>query len=82
VLDVVLKHHEYLDGTGYPGNLAAYQISDFVRLMTICDIFGALLERRAYKAPLSVEAAYGIVLSMGSKLDADMVRELGRLTRA
>jgi HD-GYP domain-containing protein (c-di-GMP phosphodiesterase class II) len=82
VLDVALRHHEYLDGTGYPDNLSAHQISDLARLMTICDIFGALLERRPYKAPLSVEEAYHTLVSMGPKLDSDMVRELRRLTRA
>ena len=43
--------------------------------MTIADIFGALIERRSYKPPLSGDAAYKILLDMGPKLDKDLVRE-------
>ena len=48
-----------------------------VRIVTICDIFGALLERRAYKSPVAPEAAYQVLLDMGGKLDKDLVREFG-----
>jgi putative nucleotidyltransferase with HDIG domain len=75
MLDMVVHHHEYLDGTGYPHGLTAREISDLVRMITIADIFGALIERRAYKAPLSGTAAYNILLDMGPKLDKDLVRE-------
>jgi len=75
LLDIVVHHHEYLDGSGYPHALEANELSDLVRIMTISDVFGALVERRSYKAPLSPEAAYQIVKNMGRKLDADLVRE-------
>jgi putative nucleotidyltransferase with HDIG domain len=77
VLDIVVHHHEYLDGSGYPHGLRGNEISDPVRIMTICDIFGALLERRAYKPPVAAEIAYQMLLDMGSKLDKDLVREFG-----
>jgi HD-GYP domain-containing protein (c-di-GMP phosphodiesterase class II) len=48
-----------------------------VRIVTICDVFGALLERRAYKPPLAPARAYQILLDMGDKLDSDLVREFG-----
>ena len=38
MLDMVLHHHELLDGSGYPDGLKGSQISDLVRLMTISDI--------------------------------------------
>jgi HD-GYP domain-containing protein (c-di-GMP phosphodiesterase class II) len=37
-------------------------------------VFGALIERRSYKQPLSGAAAYQILVDMGSKLDVDLVR--------
>ena len=43
-------------------------------MMTISDIFGALIERRSYKPPLSSGDAYQILLDMGPKLDTDLVR--------
>jgi putative nucleotidyltransferase with HDIG domain len=75
MLDMVVHHHEYLDGSGYPHGLHAPEISDLVRLITISDIFGALIEKRAYKPPFSGAAAYKILCDMGPKLDKDMVRE-------
>jgi len=74
MLDIVVHHHEYLDGSGYPHGLRASEISDLVRIMTISDVFGALLEKRSYKPPLSAEQAYQILLDMGPKLDKDLVR--------
>src|SRR6202050_1115557 len=47
MLDVVLHHHEFLDGTGYPNGLRSNQISDIVRLTTVVDIYAALVEKRA-----------------------------------
>jgi putative nucleotidyltransferase with HDIG domain len=74
MIDMVIHHHESLDGSGYPHGLHGSEISDLVRVMTISDIFGALIERRSYKPPLPGEAAYGILLDMGPKLDQDLVR--------
>jgi putative nucleotidyltransferase with HDIG domain len=74
VLDMVLHHHEYLDGSGYPHGLRGSEVSDLARLMTISDIFGALLERRSYKDPLSGPAAYKVLQKMGAKLDPDVTR--------
>jgi putative nucleotidyltransferase with HDIG domain len=81
VVDAVLHHHEYLDGTGYPHGLKGGEIADFVRVLTIADIFGALIERRSYKAPLSGAGAYQVLLNMGPKLDRDLVREFREFSR-
>jgi putative nucleotidyltransferase with HDIG domain len=72
--DIVIHHHEYLDGSGYPHGLRAHEIADLVRMVTIADIFGALIERRSYKPPLPGSQAYQILLDMGPKLDQDLVR--------
>jgi HD-GYP domain-containing protein (c-di-GMP phosphodiesterase class II) len=82
MLDMVLHHHEYLDGSGYPHGLKGRELPDLVRMMTIADVFGALIERRAYKAPLSSEAAYQVLEDMGPRLDADLVREFRPFARA
>ena len=75
MLDMVVHHHEFLDGSGYPHGLRAGEISDLVRIITISDVFGALIERRSYKPPLTGDAAYKILMDMGPKLDKDLVRE-------
>ncbi|GLQ55365.1 HD-GYP domain-containing protein [Devosia nitrariae] len=74
LLDVVLHHHELPDATGYPHGLGGADIADPVRLMTIFDIFSALVERRAYKPSMTAETAYLKLLQMGGKLDRDFVR--------
>jgi putative nucleotidyltransferase with HDIG domain len=75
MLDMVVHHHEYLDGSGYPHGLRAPAISDLVRIITISDIFGALIEKRAYKPPFTGAAAYKVLCDMGPKLDQALVRE-------
>jgi HD-GYP domain-containing protein (c-di-GMP phosphodiesterase class II) len=81
-LSVVRSHHEYLDGSGYPDGLRGPQIPDLVRLITICDIFAALIEARPYKAPKSAPEAYAILRQMTAKLDVDLVRAFGEVAAA
>jgi uncharacterized domain HDIG len=73
IADVALHHHEMLDGSGYPQGLKGPEIPDLVRIITICDIFAALIERRSYKPPMPPREAYDILKSMGGKLDQDLV---------
>lgn len=77
-LAAVRYHHEYLDGSGYPQGLSAQEIGDLTRITTVCDIYGALMERRAYKAPASSEASLDILTSMakGGKVEYDLVKAL------
>jgi HD-GYP domain-containing protein (c-di-GMP phosphodiesterase class II) len=79
--DIVVHHHEYLDGSGYPHGLQGNEISDLVRIMTISDIYGALIERRSYKPPLSSQKAYDMLVEMGPKLDKDLLREFRFVTK-
>jgi putative nucleotidyltransferase with HDIG domain len=74
ILDCVLHHHEFLDGSGYPDGLRGKEIQDLVRIVTIADIFAALIERRSYKPPLSSARALEIMHDMEGKLDADLLK--------
>ena len=73
VLDAVRHHHEYLDGSGYPDQLCAESITDIVRIMTISDIFAALIEQRTYKPTMPRANAYNILLDMKGKLERPLV---------
>jgi putative nucleotidyltransferase with HDIG domain len=73
ILDGVRHHHEYLDGSGYPDKLCADGISDLVRVLTISDIFAALIEDRRYRAPMSRAEAYNILCGMNGKLEKPLV---------
>ena len=70
------RHHEYLNGTGYPHHLNAAQLPREVRLLTILDIYDALTaEDRPYKPPIPPEKAFAILESMRDegKLDGDIL---------
>ncbi|MBA2402619.1 MAG: HD domain-containing protein [Bradyrhizobium sp.] len=73
ILDAVRHHHEYLDGSGYPDGLCANSISDIVRILTISDIFAALIEHRTYKPTMPREKAYEILRGMTGKLEKPLV---------
>ena len=73
MLDVILHHHELLDGTGYPDGLRGNQISDIVRLTTIVDIHAALVEKRSYRLPFTHAKAFVTMEQMGDKLDQQLL---------
>lgn len=73
MLDVVLHHHEMLDGSGYPDGLRGDQISDIVRLTTIVDIHAALVEKRAYRLPLTHAKSFATMEEMGDKIDQHLL---------
>jgi putative nucleotidyltransferase with HDIG domain len=78
IVDAVLHHHEYLDGSGYPDRLSGEQISPSTRIITVCDIYGALVEQRAYRpAKTQAEALYVLIrMAQQGKLDYEVVRTL------
>ena len=73
ILDAVRHHHEYLDGSGYPDAIGGASISDIVRMLTISDIFAALIEHRSYKPTTPREQAYEIIRGMRGKLEGPLV---------
>ena len=73
VIDVVRHHHEKLDGSGYPDGLAGDAIADLVRIVTLCDIFSALTERRPYRPPMSATQAVSIMTGMRGQLDRSLM---------
>jgi putative nucleotidyltransferase with HDIG domain len=49
-LDVVLHHHEKMDGSGYPLRFKGEQISLYARMGAVCDVYDAITSNRPYKA--------------------------------
>jgi putative nucleotidyltransferase with HDIG domain len=74
ILHAVRHHHEYLDGSGYPDALCAESISDLVRILTIADIFAALIEVRQYRPAMPRAQAFEILGNMHGKLEAPLVK--------
>lgn len=70
------SHHELLNGSGYPNHLQGNQIPREVRIITILDIFDALVaDDRPYKPGMPVEKALSILETMAlkeGKLDPEL----------
>jgi HD-GYP domain-containing protein (c-di-GMP phosphodiesterase class II) len=47
-LDIIIQHHERLNGSGYPYNLQHGQISHFSKLVSIVDVYDAITSNRVY----------------------------------
>ncbi len=76
VKDIASKHHEYLNGTGYPNHLIGDELSILVRIITIVDIYESLISTdRPYKKPMPTPKALSILKDMAKegKLDTQLV---------
>jgi HD-GYP domain-containing protein (c-di-GMP phosphodiesterase class II) len=74
--EIVYGHHEKLDGSGYPRRLAGTQIPVQARMMTICDIYDALVAQdRPYKKAVPTPTALEILHAEAGdgKLDQDLL---------
>lgn len=49
-LEVVLHHHEKIDGSGYPDRLTGDKISLFAKMGAVCDVYDAITSNRPYKS--------------------------------
>jgi HD-GYP domain-containing protein (c-di-GMP phosphodiesterase class II) len=70
ILTVAAQHHERLDGTGYPIGLDGKHLNELARMAAVVDVFGALTDRRTYKAAMEPEKALDLMMeTMSRKLD-------------
>ncbi|PKL23762.1 MAG: hypothetical protein CVV47_13195 [Spirochaetae bacterium HGW-Spirochaetae-3] len=71
---IALTHHERWDGNGYPRGLSGEAIPLPGRIVSIVDVFDALVSDRPYKSAWSEEAALEYIVSQrGRQFDADLV---------
>lgn len=59
--DICRHHHERYDGGGYPDHLVGEDISIWAQVVSIVDVFDALVSRRVYKAAYSFEEAVRMI---------------------
>jgi HD-GYP domain-containing protein (c-di-GMP phosphodiesterase class II) len=71
-LEVAALHHEKLDGTGYPFNIPKEKITQYGRMIAICDIFDALTANRCYKDGYSHVKSFSILRSLAKKKHLDL----------
>ena len=74
ILTGIRHHHEKIEGGGYPDNLCGDQISQFARIIGVCDVFDALSTKRSYKDPMSSFESLALMKQqMKGHLDIEMV---------
>ena len=57
VAEVILQHHERMDGSGYPKGLKGEEILIEARIISVADVVEAMANHRPYRAGLGLQAA-------------------------
>lgn len=72
--DIVLYHHERVDGNGYPYQLKGNEIPLAARVMAVADVFDALLSNRPYKKAWTFDEAYSYMIEQKNRhFDEDVI---------
>lgn len=75
-IDVAYSHHENLDGSGYPRGIKSGGITDFTRIVALCDVYDAITSDRVYKKGASSLNALKIIQDQsGKKFDTRLAQE-------
>lgn len=74
IAQIVLQHHEKLDGSGYPLGLHGAQILPEAQMLAVADIVESMASYRPYRPALGIDKALDEIRELsGSKLNAEMV---------
>ncbi len=74
VAEVILAHHERIDGKGYPRGLAGDDIPELARIISVADTYDVMTARDSYRSPTSTyEAMQELRRVAGKQLDARFV---------
>lgn len=78
IVEIASRHHERLDGSGYPMGLTDEQLTVSDKVLQVADVISALLQKRSYKAAMNKETVLSILEEQANlkKLDAKTVKIL------
>jgi HD-GYP domain-containing protein (c-di-GMP phosphodiesterase class II) len=74
--EYALKHHEKLDGSGYPNKLVSEEISQNIRILSIADVVESLTAERPYRRSISLTDAINYLYSEEGKYDTEIIKVL------
>jgi len=63
-LQIIRSHHEKLDGSGYPDGLTGDKISEITQIVTIIDIYDALIYDRPYRKGMNIDDVFRVLDAM------------------
>jgi putative nucleotidyltransferase with HDIG domain len=61
IAQIILQHHERLDGSGYPNGLSGDNILEEARIIAVADTVEAMSSNRPYRASLGIDAALQVI---------------------
>ena len=70
----VLQHHEKINGKGYPLGFSSDKISLYAKILSVADIYDALVTERSYKKAFSKRDAVEMIMSLTNELDIAAMR--------
>jgi PAS domain S-box-containing protein len=73
IAELVLQHHERMDGSGYPCGLHGDEIRLAARILAVADVVEAMATHRPYRASLGLDAALEELRVHAEKYDQDVV---------
>jgi HD-GYP domain-containing protein (c-di-GMP phosphodiesterase class II) len=73
--DIVLHHHEKVDGSGYPDGLSGNQISLLARMGAVCDVYDAITSNRPYKEGWDPAIAIRRMAQWHGHFDEDILKQ-------
>jgi putative nucleotidyltransferase with HDIG domain len=74
VADIILAHHERIDGKGYPRGLQGPEIPELARIISVSDTYDVMTARDSYRTPMSSQDAIAELRRVaGAQLDARFV---------
>jgi len=81
VCALVRDHHERLDGGGYPRGLRGEELTLDTRILSVCDVYDALISARVYRPPWTREQAIGLLREQaGAAFDPRCITALELVT--
>jgi putative nucleotidyltransferase with HDIG domain len=74
VANIVLAHHERIDGTGYPNGMPGEKIPPIARIISVADTYDVMTSRDSYRKPVTSQTAIAELRRVsGSQLDGRFV---------
>lgn len=70
----VLQHHEKMNGSGYPFGYQKNKICPYAKILSVADVYDALVTERPYKKSYSQRNAVEMIMSMTAELDITAMR--------
>ena len=77
--DAAMKHHENIDGTGYPKGLKGDEIPQIARLIRVAESYVSLSSRRSYRGAMDKESAVAALREQENLYDKDVVDVLEQI---